>query len=86
MITCDNNNYTRWFKGVAHIREGLPADPIAKQLPKTRFSGMGRISALAADAGLKGAEVYDHWSASQKGIEDKVENAAVFKAKTKEVE
>lgn len=54
------------------------ADPIATQLPKTRFSGMGRIAALAADAGYKGSDFYDHWSASEQGIEARAEASNVF--------
>lgn len=54
------------------------ADPIAAQLPETQFSGMGRISALAADAGLWDRGVLDHWSASEQGIEDKVTAYGAF--------
>jgi len=61
------------------------ADPIATQIPKTRFSGMGRISALAADAGLKGADVFSHWSVSEKAIEARVANANVFKESNDEI-
>ena len=54
------------------------ADPIAQQIPETLFSGMGRIAALAADSGLSGAEIFDHWSASTEGIEQKVAASGVF--------
>jgi len=53
-------------------------DPIAAQLPNTRFSGMGRIAALASGAGRSGADYFDHWSASEAGIEDRVAADAVF--------
>lgn len=53
-------------------------DPIAQQLPETRFSGMGRIAALAKDAGFSGAEVFDHWSVNEDDIAAKVEEAGVF--------
>ena len=56
------------------------ADPIARQLPNSLFAGMGRVSALAADAGMQGKEVFDHWSASRSGIEDKVSEYRVFSA------
>jgi peptidoglycan/xylan/chitin deacetylase (PgdA/CDA1 family) len=54
------------------------ADPIVDQFPATRFSGAGRIAALAADAGLRGREVFDHWSASELGIEEKVAAYGAF--------
>ncbi|MEL6859455.1 MAG: polysaccharide deacetylase family protein [Pseudomonadota bacterium] len=54
------------------------ADQIAAQIPETRFSGMGRISALAADAGLWERGVIDHWSASEQGIDDKVADYGAF--------
>lgn len=54
------------------------ADPIADHLPDTRFSGMGRIAAIARDAGLSGAETFDHWSASEAGIESRMDVAGVF--------
>ncbi|MFN3213485.1 MAG: polysaccharide deacetylase family protein [Henriciella sp.] len=54
------------------------ADPIVDQLPTTRFSGAGRVAALAADAGMRGREVFDHWSASELGIEEKVAAYGAF--------
>jgi len=54
------------------------ADPIAAQLPETLFSGMGRIAAIAQDSGRSGADYFDHWSASQSGIEDRLAAAEVF--------
>lgn len=56
------------------------ADPIVSELPTTRYSGGGRISALAADAGLQGREVFDHWSASEQGIEAKVAEYGAFQS------
>lgn len=47
-------------------------DPIAKELPKTTFSGMGRISALAFDQGARREESFYHWSADEQGIDDKL--------------
>jgi len=54
------------------------ADPIASQLPETRFSGAGRIAALARDTGLSGPEAFDHWSASEAGIEARLTANGVF--------
>lgn len=54
------------------------ADPIAAQIPASKFSGMGRIAALAADAGYKGADVFDHWSVSEAGIEARLAQDKVF--------
>ena len=54
------------------------ADPIAETLPDTLFGGMGRIAALAHDAGRRGADVFDHWSADEAGIEARVAEAGVF--------
>jgi len=54
------------------------SDPIAKQIPETLFSGMGRVAALAADKGLRGADVFDHWSASENGIAEKADQFGVF--------
>lgn len=54
------------------------ADPIAAQMPVTRYSGGGRISALAADAGLRQRSVLDHWSVSQDAIEARVSDYEVF--------
>jgi len=52
-------------------------DPLAEQLPETTFSGMGRISALAFDGGARGAEVFDHWSADEQGIDDKLTSLGI---------
>jgi peptidoglycan/xylan/chitin deacetylase (PgdA/CDA1 family) len=54
------------------------ADPIAQTLPKTRFAGMGRIAALAQDAGRSGADYFDHWSSSAAAIEARLQADAVF--------
>lgn len=54
------------------------ADPIAQTLPDTRFAGMGRIAALAQDAGRSGSEYFDHWSASEGGIDARLRADAVF--------
>lgn len=54
------------------------ADPIAVQLPETLFSGMGRIAALASDAGQSGRDYFDHWSASESGIEARLAADDVF--------
>nr|WP_305889077.1 polysaccharide deacetylase family protein [Parvularcula maris] len=56
------------------------ADPIAEELPDTTFSGMGRIAAMAYDRGARGAESFDHWSASEAGIDQKLEEAGAFGA------
>ena len=57
------------------------SDPIVDQLPETRFSGGGRISALAFDAGLTTRGDLDHWSVSELAIDEKVEAYQVFTAK-----
>lgn len=54
------------------------ADPIADELPETLFSGMGRIAALAADAGLRDRGTLDHWSVSELEIEARVAQYGVF--------
>jgi peptidoglycan/xylan/chitin deacetylase (PgdA/CDA1 family) len=53
-------------------------DPIAEEAPKTTFSGMGRVSAMGFDRGARGAEAFDHWSASEAGIDRKLEEAGAF--------
>ena len=54
------------------------ADPIAEQEPQTTFSGMGRIAALAYDGGARGEAFYEHWSASEEGIEERLQAAGAF--------
>jgi peptidoglycan/xylan/chitin deacetylase (PgdA/CDA1 family) len=54
------------------------SDPIADVAPRTTFSGMGRISAIAHDQGARGREAFDHWSASEAGIDRKLEEAKAF--------
>jgi len=54
------------------------ADPIADQAPKTLFSGMGRISALAADQGLDDWETLNHWSVSEGEISKRAYARGVF--------
>ncbi len=56
------------------------ADPIADQLPETKFSGGGRISALAADKGWRDRGTLDHWSVSEAAIGARVRFEGVFKA------
>lgn len=58
------------------------ADPIASELPKTLFSGMGRISALAADHGMSDRETLDHWGVSQVAIEDRIRSTGAFETRT----
>ncbi len=58
------------------------ADPIAAQLPTTLFSGMGRISALAADRGMNDRETLDHWSVSRAAIESRIETIGAFEPPT----
>jgi len=57
------------------------ADPIAEQLPETLFAGMGRVSALAYDKGARGADTFDHWSASRKGIEERLATSGAIAPK-----
>ena len=54
------------------------ADPMAEQLPVTTFSGMGRVAALTMDAGGRGGETFDHWSASREGIASRLAEAGAF--------
>ncbi|MEE4211759.1 MAG: polysaccharide deacetylase family protein [Parvularcula sp.] len=54
------------------------ADPLAQTMPQTTFSGMGRIAALAFDQGARGADAFDHWSASDVGIDTRLEQAGAF--------
>jgi hypothetical protein len=39
---------------------------------------MGRVSAMGFDRGARGAEAFDHWSASEAGIDRKLEEAGAF--------
>ena len=54
------------------------ADPIAGSEPQTLFSGMGRVAAMASDTGLTGAEVFDHWSASETDITERAQALGAF--------
>ncbi|MEL7539823.1 MAG: polysaccharide deacetylase family protein [Pseudomonadota bacterium] len=54
------------------------ADPIANQNPHTLFSGMGRISALAADQGLRDWATLNHWSVSELEIDKRVYKSGAF--------
>lgn len=56
------------------------ADPIATQIPETRFSGMGRVAALAAEAGNSDRGTLAHWSVNASAIEDRVRSQSVFGA------
>lgn len=58
------------------------SDPIADQLPRTLFSSMGRVSALAIDQGMNDRESLDHWSVSQIAIEARIEADLVFESPT----
>lgn len=53
-------------------------DPIADQLPETLFSGMGRISALAADQGLNDWGTLNHWSVSETEITNRAYERGAF--------
>jgi len=53
-------------------------DEIATIIPATRIAGDGRLSAIAHDKGWSGEKVFDHWSTSEKGIEDRVRQYSVF--------
>jgi len=54
------------------------ADPIFDQLPETLFSGMGRISALAADQGLNDWGTLNHWSVSETEITNRAYEYGAF--------
>lgn len=56
------------------------ADPIATTRPETLFSGMGRISALAADQGLRDRGTLDHWSVSEQAIDARLSALGIFQA------
>ena len=58
------------------------ADPIASELPITLFSGMGRISALAADRGMSDRGTLGHWSVNQAAIEDRIRSIRAFETPT----
>ena len=58
------------------------ADPMATTLPETLFSGMGRISALAADQGLRDRGTLDHWSVSEQAIDARLSALGVFQSDT----
>ena len=53
-----------------------PDEAYAAPLPPadvaTSFTGMGRVAALAWEAGARGAGTFDHWSASEGGIDDRL--------------
>ncbi|MEM7327983.1 MAG: polysaccharide deacetylase family protein [Pseudomonadota bacterium] len=54
------------------------ADPLVDDIPETLFSGMGRISALAADQGLRDRGTLDHWGVSEIEIETRALDAGAF--------
>jgi peptidoglycan-N-acetylglucosamine deacetylase len=56
------------------------SDPLVAQIPETLFSGMGRISALAADQGMRSRDVLDHWSVSEQAINQRVTQSGTFSA------
>nr|WP_281373788.1 polysaccharide deacetylase family protein [Parvularcula dongshanensis] len=53
------------------------ADEIAENLPDGLFSGMGRVSALAFEAGARGDEL-GHWSVDADAIDARLEKAEAF--------
>lgn len=55
------------------------ADPIVDQLPETLFSGGGRISALAMDAGWTDWETLSHWGVSQSEINRRAFSTGAFR-------
>ncbi|MEM9840656.1 MAG: polysaccharide deacetylase family protein [Pseudomonadota bacterium] len=42
------------------------------------FTGAGRVAALAWEAGARGAETFDHWSASEDGINQRLADEGVI--------
>ncbi len=40
--------------------------------PVTAFTGMGRVASLAQEAGARGEAAFDHWSASEEGIDQRL--------------
>lgn len=46
--------------------------------PRTSFTGMGRVASLAQEAGARGAEAFDHWSASESGIDARLKAAGAI--------
>lgn len=53
-----------------------PDEAYARPLPRpavtTGFTGMGRVAALAWERGARGEGAFDHWSASESGIEERL--------------
>lgn len=45
------------------------ADPLPTPDVSVGFTGMGRVAALAWESGARGGAVFDHWSASEDGID-----------------
>lgn len=43
------------------------------------FTGMGRVASLAFAAGARGAEAFDHWSASEEGIDKRMAEAGAIR-------
>ena len=61
-----------------------PDEAYAHTLPRpavtTGFTGMGRVAALAWEKGARVADTFDHWSASETGIEERLASEDVFTA------
>ena len=54
------------------------ADPLVDALPETLYSGGGRISALAADQGLRDWATLNHWSVNELEISERAYQAGAF--------
>lgn len=52
-------------------------DPIAEEVPKTLFSGQGKIAALSVDKGISAYD-FGHPGANEKAIDERLAEAAVF--------
>ena len=48
------------------------ADPLPQAAVTTSFTGIGRVASLSWEAGARGAKAFDHWSASEDGIDEQL--------------
>ena len=54
------------------------AVPLRRPDVSVGFTGMGRVAALAWEAGARGGATFDHWSASKEGIDDRLARAGAI--------
>ena len=67
--------------GIAALREAgwtvvtpdeAYAEPLRRPDVTTGFTGAGRVAALSWEAGARGPEAFDHWSASKEGLDERL--------------